>query len=425
MLVCVTQPLTSIVDRRLAAIIEDRLTQEPAIGLLGARSVGKSTLLRSVADKAGTLVVDLDDLDQRASVAADPMLFARGPRPVCIDEFQHVPEVLDAIKAELNLALEPGRFVITGSTRYEGIPRAAQSLTGRLHLLTVWPLSQGEIAGSHEHFAESLFADPESLVTTARSSTTRDEYVARVLAGGLPVALQRTGAARNRWLDDYVRLIIDRDVVELSRIRQREALPRLLARCANQTGQILRVAKVAQDLGLDPKTAESYARLLETVFLVHRLPAWGRTLRARTLAAPKIHLVDTGLCARLMGLSEAKLERNEPSAIAEFGHVLETFCVNELLKQLSWIDDSYTTGHWRTHDGIEVDLVIESPDGVVVGVEVKASGRVDASDAAGLRALRNSLGSSFRVGVVLHTGPHAYTLDDRIVALPIDRLWTA
>jgi uncharacterized protein len=220
-------------------------------------------------------------------------------------------------------------------------------------------------------------------------------------------------------------LIIDRDVLELSRIRQRESLPRLLARFANQTGQILRVTKVAQDVGLDPSTAESYTRLLETVFLIHRLPAWGRTLRARTLASPKVHLVDTGLCARLMGLSEARLARNEPAAIAEFGHLLETFCINEVLKQLSWIDDTYITGHWRTHDGIEVDLVIESPEGVVVGVEVKASGRVDRSDASGLRALRDTLGTSFQVGVILHTGPHAYTLDDRILALPIDRLWAA
>ena len=418
----VALPLRSIVDRRLSAIIEERLTDEPAIGLQGARSVGKSTLLRAVADRAGAPVIDLDDLDQRAAVVNDPMLFARGPQPVCIDEFQHVPEILDAIKAELNVRLAPGRFVLTGSTRYEGIPRAAQSLTGRLHLLTVWPLSQGEIDGTHERFVATLLHDPGALAT-GTTTTTREEYISRILAGGLPVALQRTGTARARWFDDYVRLVIDRDVVELSRVRQRELLPRLLAGLASQTGQILRITNAARAIGLEPSTAENYTRLLETVFLVHRLPAWGRTLRARAVASPKVHVVDTGLAGRLMGLTDTKLARNDPAALTEFGHLVETFCVNEILKQISWIDDTHTVGHWRTHDGTEVDLVIEAADGTITGIEVKASGRVTGADTAGLRALRQTLGTSFRAGLVLHLGAHAYALDDRIHAVPVDRLW--
>ncbi len=418
-----TLPLRKTVERRLSAIIDERLIEEPAIGLQGARSVGKSTLLRSVATRAGVQVLDLDNLDERAAVSNDPMLFARGPRPVCIDEFQHVAEILDAIKAELNTNLEPGRFVLTGSTRYEGIPRAAQSLTGRLHLLNVWPLSQGEIGGAHERFVSTLLSTPEAF-RTGTSTTTREDYVARVLAGGLPLALQRIGAARNRWFDDYVRLVIERDVIELSRVRQRELLPKLLAALASQTGQILKIANAARTVGLETSTAENYTRLLETVFLVHRLPAWGRTLRARAVASPKVHVVDTGLGGRLVGITETKLASNNPTALTEFGHLLETFCINEILKQLGWIDDSYTVGHWRTHEGGEVDLVIEAPDGTVIGIEIKASGRVTNADTSGLRALRSTLGDSYRCGLVLHLGTNAHTLDDRIYAVPIDRLWT-
>lgn len=367
-------------------------------------SVGKSTLLQAVAEHADVVAIDLDDLDQRAAVSNDPMLFARGPSPVCVDEFQHVPEILDAVKAELNRRLEPGRFILTGSTRYDGLPRTAQSLTGRLHLLTVWPLSQGEIDGRHEDFATTLLANPNALLDARSPTTTREEYVARVLAGGLPLALQRSDAARARWFDNYVRLIVERDVLELSQIRQRDQLPRLLTRLASQTGQILKITNAARSVGLEPSTAENYARLLETVFLIHRLPAWGRTLRARAVASPKIHLVDTGLGARLRGLTEAKLARNDPAAISELGHLLETFCVNEILKQLSWVDNTHTTGHWRTHDGAEVDLVIETADGTVTGIEVKASGRVAITDTRGLRALRDTLGGSFNAGIVLHTG---------------------
>jgi predicted AAA+ superfamily ATPase len=141
------------------------MADEIVIALQGPRSVGKSTLLRALAAEAGATIVDLDDLAVRDAVAVDPGMFVQGSAPVYIDEYQHVPLVLDAIKAELNRAQSPGRFVLTGSTRYEALPRAAQALTGRLHLITVRPLTQGEIAGAHEDFLERCLLDPARLVT--------------------------------------------------------------------------------------------------------------------------------------------------------------------------------------------------------------------------------------------------------------------
>jgi hypothetical protein len=418
-------PLKKHVVRRLETLVAERLREEPAIALQGPRSVGKSTLLLQIAKTARQPVIDLDDPATRSAVKADPSLFARAPAPVCLDEFQHVPEILDAIKAELNQRLEPGRFVLTGSTRYAGIPRAAQSLTGRLHLLTVWPLSQGELGGIKENFMEILLNDPDRLLALRGPATTREEYIERILAGGFPLALQRaTANARNRWFDDYVRLVIERDVLEVSRIRQREWLPRLLVKLASQTGQLLNVSIAAGAIGLERSTAENYTQLLEAVFLVHRLPAWGRTLRARAVASPKIHLTDSGLAARLLGLTEAKLARLAPSSIAQFGHLLETFAVNEALKQISWIEEAPSSvGHWRTHDGDEADLVIERADGTTVAIEIKASGRVVPNDARGLRKMREALADRFQVGVVLYTGEHAYTMEERILVAPIDHLW--
>jgi predicted AAA+ superfamily ATPase len=418
-------PRKKHVVRRLERLVAERLRDEAAIALQGPRSVGKSTLLRQVADAARQRVIDLDDPATRSAVRADPSLFARAPAPVCIDEFQHVPEILDAIKAELNRRLEPGRFVLTGSTRYAGIPRAAQSLTGRLHVLTVWPLSQGELAGVEEDFMAVLLEEPARLLGRHDSATSREEYLERALAGGFPLPLRRaTATSRARWFDDYVRLVIERDVLELSRVRQREWLPRLLLRLASQTGQLLNIATAAQAIGMERSTAENYTQLLEAVFLVHRLPAWGRTLRARAVATPKIHLTDSALAARLLGLTESKLARLEPASIVQFGHLLETFAINEALKQLSWLEEAPSAvGHWRTHDGDEVDLVVERADGTTVGLEVKAAGRVVPEDARGLRKLRDALGRRFLAGVVLYTGEHAYSMEDRIHVVPVDRLW--
>jgi hypothetical protein len=417
--------LTGLVVRRLEAVVRDLLTIEPVVALHGPRTVGKSTLLDRIATTVERRPIDLDDPATRRLAAEDPAFVVGGPPPVCIDEYQHEPALLDAIKAQLNRDLSPGRFVLTGSTSYASIPLTAQSLTGRLHRRDVWPLSQGEIGGVHETFTEHALADPLSLADSTPGRTTRADYAERATTGGMPLALARPDtASRWRWFDDYVQLVLDRDVVELSRVRQRAVLPRLLADLAATTGQQLVVAAVADRTGVERSTAENYLRLLEAAFLVHRLPAWGSTLRKRINVGPKIHLVDTGVGARLLRLTPEQVMRREPAAMTEFGHLVETFVVNEVLKQASWLVEPITTGHFRTREGAEVDLVLERGDGGVVGLEVKASaGPLRDQDLAGLRTLRDLVGDRFVGGIVVHLGEVAHRTRDGFAVVPADRLW--
>lgn len=417
------EPLRQVVARRLEDALPSLLEEEPVLVLNGARTVGKSTLLARIAAGADRTVLDLDDLATRDAVAADPALFAGGPAPVLVDEFQKVPELLDAVKAELNRDLRPGRFVLTGSTRYTALPRVAQSLTGRVHVVDVWPLSQGELAGKRETFCTQLLDDPAALVGRTQAPETREGYEQRVLAGGFPLALQRTAASRTRWFRDYLSLVISRDVLEIRQVRQRDSLPRLLRVLAAQTGQVLNIRKAAEQAHLEPSMAGDYLALLEAVFLVHRLPAWGRTLGSRVSGQPKTHLVDSGLASHLLGLTAKRLSTRQPAVLTEFGHVLETFVVNEALRQASWLDEPIVTGHFRTHDQVEVDLVMESHDGRTTGIEVKASSRVTQQDLRGLRMLRDKLGDTFAGGVLLNLGDRAYTIDERIHVLPVSALW--
>jgi predicted AAA+ superfamily ATPase len=176
---------------------------------------------------------------------------------------------------------------------------------------------------------------------------------------------------------------------------------------------------------MEKSTAENYTKLLETVFLVNQLPAWGTTLGSRIGAAPKIHVVDSGLTARLSRLTESKLGMASAPALTEFGHLLETFVVGEVCKQLDWLDAPVQRGHWRTHDGDEVDLILEREDGQVVALEVKASSRVPTSELRALLGLRRKLGSQFLGGVVLYAGARSYTHDSGLCIVPINRLWRA
>jgi len=409
----------------LERVARDLMAVEPVLILQGPRTVGKSTLLAALASSSGREVIDLDDPPTREAVKDDLERFIGGDPPVFIDEFQHVPEVLDAIKAELNRDLRPGRFVITGSTNYATIPGAARRLTGRSHRLDVLPLSQGEIAGTHERFVEALIENPASLITSSSSHTNREDYIRRAIAGGFPIPLSRRGPARARWFDEYVELVVERDVLELSRVRQRQLLPRLLRQLASQTGQVLNIASAAAAIGMEPSTAEDYAKLLEAVFLIRRLPAWGTTVGSRVAAAPKVHVVDSGLTARLLRLTETKLAAASASALTEFGHLLETFAVGELCKQIGWSEETLIVGHWRTRDEDEVDLVLEREDGRVVAVEVMSGTRPRGKKLSGLTKLRSRLGSRFLGGVVLYLGRRSYTIDGAIHVLPLDRLWLA
>ena len=417
--------MMQLVHRRIAANVLNRLRDEPVVALQGPRTVGKSTLLAEIARRHGVQVIDLDRPAVRDAVSSDPAAFVSGPAPVCIDEFQKAPVVLDVIKAELNRNLVPGRFVITGSTRFDALPTAAQALTGRIHIVDVLPFSQGEMTAHAEDFLGTALSDPESLRSPVQSKCTRADYIQRLCTGGMPLAIARTPEGRRRWFDDYVRMSLERDIRDLTSVRHGELLPALLRRLAGQTAQVLNMARAGSAVGLKAATTETYTKLLEALFLIRRLPAWGRTLRARTGTSPKVHVLDSGLAARLMGVSAERLARPDPAAQVEFGHLFETFIVGELLKQASWTEDIASVGHWRTHDGQEADLVVERVDGSVVAFKVKAAARVGRSDASGLRALRTTLGDSFLAGFVICTGEMSYRLEDRIGVVPADRLWSA
>lgn len=419
--------MAELIERRIEETADRRMGENPVLLLQGPRTVGKSTLMRRLAERHGGRVVDLDEPAVREAAADDPALFVSGAGPVFVDEYQRVPDLLDAIKSELNRHGAMGRFVLAGSTRFSALPLVSQSLTGRLHRVEVQPFSQGEIDGRRESLIETLFEAPETAVDAAASTTTREEYAQRITAGGLPMALARSGATRDRWLDDYLALCLERDLLEPGRVRQPGALAPLLTRLAAQTAQVLNMSRAGDAVGLAATTTADYVKLFEASFLIRLLPAWGRTLRAQTAARPKLHLVDSGVAARLLRVSASRLGRLEPTALQQFGHLLETFVVGEVLKQASWMEHRPTVGHWRMQDGAEVDMVLESSDdGAVVGIEVKAGSRLRPPDRRGLTRLRSLVGDRFRAGIIFHTGPHCSRLDDTglLLGLPIDRLWT-
>lgn len=398
--------------------------QEPVIVLEGARSVGKSTVLKEISLSAKVPITDLDNLATRRAVEAEPDHFVSGPGPILIDEYQRVPEILDSIKHELNQDTHPGRYLLTGSVKQERLPRGTQALTGRLHRMVVSPLMQCEIENSKVDLLQKILHDSDQLSKYKRSTTERLEYANRVTIGGFPMVLARENSAQqNRWFKDYIYKTLSQDIQEISKIQQIEMLPKLLTQLAAQSSQVVNTLKISRQIDLNPMTTEDYIKLLESLYIVQRIPAWGKRLNSRSTQKPKLHFIDSGLLSFLSRITPEKMISKDVTALSEFGHIFETFIVGELLRLAELRDDFVHAGHWRTHDSDEVDLVIEFQSGQVVGVEVKTGKTPNDQDFKGLKKLKEYLGNSFHAGILIYQGEHSYRHEDRVFAVPADRLW--
>lgn len=415
--------MSGLISRRLSPMLWQRLGETPVLLLEGSRSVGKSTLLAEFASSEEQTIFDLDQKQFRLLAQQNESALVGEEPPVIIDEYQRVPSLLDAIKARLNRETRPGMFVLAGSASYDSLPKGTQALTGRIQRLPVMPFTQTEIDDTGNRFIERAF-ESEIPHTATPARTTRADYIDRVMRGGMPLAISaKSTEARNRWLQGHLRQSLERDAGEIRRIHRKADLRQILTRIVGQTAGLLNVSKVAQGLETSRDTATAYIELLDSLFLINTLPAWGTTVSSRSVSAPKVHVIDSGVGAHLLRLSSAKLRRLDPSSMTQFGHLLESFVVQEAIRQTSWMNSLVSAGHWRTRDDDEVDLVLERHDGAVIGIEVKAGERVEGKQLAGLRKLRARLGAAFVAGLAFHLGHVGYAVEDRIHSLPVERLW--
>lgn len=411
-----------VIPRRVRRSVVEALADTRVVLISGARQAGKSTLAMSVARQEHPAdFITLDDDGQRAAAQADPKGFiARRTAPIVIDEIQRVPELLLAIKMAVDVDNTPGRFLLTGSANILSAPRVMDSLAGRIEIVTLWPLSQGELVGVTESFVDTLFDNaPRSLKATPIDFKGLAELLAR---GGFPEVVARAAPARrSQWFESYVQSMVERDIRDLADVRRSDEIGRLLRLIATRVGNILQPATVARDLSIGRLTVDSYIGLLETLYVIRRLPAWRPGLGARVVHAPKAYVVDSGLLAHLLNADAERIVDD----VRISGMVLESFVAMEVLRQLESSRTRVFAHHFRDKDDREVDLVLESARGEVVGIEVKASATVRPQEFRGLERLKRLAGDRFACGVILYVGEHVHPFGDDLWAVPVSALWAA
>ena len=412
----------ALIQRHTYAFAQEVIDSFPAAVIQGARQVGKSTLAAQLAEGRDARILTLDEEQTLAAAIEDPAGFVNQHRSgvLVIDEIQRHPELTLAIKASIDRDRRPGRFLLTGSSDLLRARRATDSLAGRAATISLRPFSQGELAATLDDFAHRFRAGIP--YEDVHSETTRADYARMIVAGGYPDALNLGDRMRNTWFDGYVERLVRRDARELVSVTDPNRLLSLLRLiAANQAGELVK-ARFARDAGIPPTSITSYLDTIETLFLVDLLRPWTPNLTSRETGRSKASVTDSGLAARLSRVTEQQLTPLDGTA-QHLGALMEGFVVGELLKQQAWSAEEYELFHYRTRDGLEVDVVIEFADGQLLGIEVKSGATFRADHFAALRSLRDRLGDRFAGGIVLNTGDTGYRFGDRLHGLPVSSLW--
>jgi hypothetical protein len=287
-----------------------------------------------------------------------------------------------------------------------------------MEIVTLWPLSQGEIAGRRETFIDRAFGEAS---LAAPEGETLGALLRRVTRGGFPEAVARDSERRAAWFESYVAGVLQREITDIAAIERVGELPRIVRLLAARAGTVLNVADLGREAGISHTTLTRYLSMLDLAYLTVRVPSWSGNVGRRLIRHPKVLFVDTGLAAQLIGTDAAGLGRDGRMR----GALVETFVAMELRKQLGWSATRAVLHHFRNSSGTEVDVVLERSDGSLVAIEIKASATIESRDANGLRSFAETAHRRFHRGILLYLGRERVALGGRIQAIPMTAIWSA
>ena len=403
--------MTEYRPRALGRLVRAALAELPVVVVTGLRQSGKSTFLQNERGLAGRRYLSLDDPAQLAAARSDPQAFVRSEAALTIDEAQKCPELLVAVKREVDRARRPGHFLLSGSANFALLQGVTESLAGRALYLTLHPFTRRELAGrlGPASFVRRAFDTGEPPRRPAHGP-----IAARaIVLGGLPTMCLGEARRPALWFRGYEQTYLERDVRELARLGDLVPFRTLLQLTALRTAQVLSASELGRDAKLNAATTARYLSLLEASFVIRRLAPFLANRASRLIKSPKLYLSDSGLASHLAGIDEQRLESRDPLA----GPLLETYAAQNLAATLDSDWPEARLGYWHVQGRYEVDFVIESGRDCVA-LEIKASSKWDERDLAGLRAFLDRT-PACRAAFLAYRGAETLKLGDRLWAAPL------
>jgi predicted AAA+ superfamily ATPase len=401
-----------MLKRTLGKVIEDFSKAFRVLLVTGQRQVGKTTLLAELA-KGRRKYITLDNIKFRRLAQDDPELFfQQNPPPILIDEIQYAPELFPYIKIYVDThKQEKGAFWLTGSQKYSLMKGVQESLAGRIVILDLLGLSYQEkikAPYSGKPFLPQMKPDAPS-----SKALTMNAVYKRIWEGSLPEPVINRKINREAFYSSYVQSYIERDVRDFYNIEKPLQFYNFLAAAAARTGNLVNYSNLANDTGIDLKTAQTWMGILERTGLVYLLPPYSLNVTGRIIKTPKLYFLDTGLCAYLTRWDSPE----SLSAGAMDGAILETYCFGELLKSYWHNGKSPLVYFYRDTDQKEIDFVIEQ-NMTLYPVEVKKSAMPGESDIKNFSVLKK-LGKKIGTGAVLCLGRERIPINREVVSIPV------
>lgn len=406
--------MTAYQQRELAPLVQEALGSLPVVVVTGLRQAGKTTFLLQDEAFRCRRYLTLDDLATLEAARRDPEALVSGDDPITIDEVQRSPDLLLAIKRQVDRRRIPGRFLLSGSANLSLLEGVSDSLAGRALYLTLHPFSHRERTGrlSQPPFLTQFLEKP-TLPSAAEAEPIRDDDI---LDGGLPPVALGDAASRELWFLGYEQTYIERDVRDLSQVGDLVAFRNLLRLAALRTGKILNQSELARDSRLPMTTVSRYMGLLEASFILTRLAPHLRSKAARLIKSPKLFVTDSGLAAHLTAVTSLGPETGEPLR----GALFESWVLQNLQSILGAHLPRARVDYWSVQGRHEVDFVVAT-DRAALAIEVKAASRFSDRDIAGLLAFMEST-PDVRAGILAYNGTQALSLGRGLFAIPLGML---
>jgi predicted AAA+ superfamily ATPase len=384
------------------------------IELTGPRQSGKTTLLKHVfAETHG--YVSLDDLAELDQARHDPRgFFERHPAPLIIDEFQKAPDLASEVKLRIDVSDNAkGLYILTGSENLTVSGTVSESLAGRVAVLQLFQLTERELRGEPD---SPLPWEPDRVAESRPARVT--EMWEHFLRGYFPeVALDRD-VDPSVWFDAYLRTLIERDVRSVRNVGDLHAFERFVILLAARSATVLDLTDIARDLGVSLNTVKAWLSVLEATYTVILLGPYWRSLGKRVVKRPKVYFTDVGLLCHLVGLRSVDHALRGPMA----GQIVETAVVADIYKSHAHAGQRPRMYFWRTGQGAEVDIVVETPDGVVP-IEVKSAATANRRMTEGIARFRAAnTAEPIRTGYVVHPGAVSIPLGNDTISLPYSQL---
>lgn len=386
--------------------------------LCGARQCGKSTLAKQIATQEATYLT-LDDLAARELAQHDPHGFVKKPgKLLVIDEVQRVPDLLSAIKLAVDENTQSGQYLLTGSANIQSLPGVQESLAGRIRKVRLRPLSEGELLEKEAVFLDNAFEQKFS--GGSKNSYDRQKMLEIAFRGGFPEAITLAADDRSLWHRDYIEALLERDLLDIARITQHNAMRELVNTLAAWSGKFMDLSAIGSRLSIRRPTIESYINALEALYIIERVYPFTRTDYERVGKQAKLYMSDSGLMASILRWHIAQVALDSDRS----GKLIETFVFNELAAQIDTSDGKYTLFHYRDREKREIDFLIEREDHALLGIEVKAGSVISPADFKHLKWFKENIAKdrSF-LGVVLYSGEVGGLMGDNLWAVPFSALW--